>query len=111
MAFVPDWRKELQQFCIENNPMPEGSIVANLELQQENNSYGVKPYYTDQPFTCQDCGKHEIWTAKQQQWWYEIAKGNINSKAIRCRTCRHRVRDENAQQKKLLQEATRKKAK
>ena len=40
------------------------------------------------PFVCKDCGSHELWTAKQQKWWYEIAKGDIDSIAVRCRSCR-----------------------
>ena len=84
--------------------MPEGAIVANLDEQEENNSYGVKAYYVDEPFTCRDCGKEEVWTAKQQQWWFEVAKGNINSKAVRCRACRKRVREEKAAQKKHMEE-------
>jgi len=35
-----------------------------------------------------EVGSDELWTAKQQKWWYEIVKGDINSVAIRCRGCR-----------------------
>src|ERR1700687_4130070 len=45
----------------------------------------ARGYYLDVPFTCQDCGKDEIWTATQQKWWYEVAKGDVNSTARRCR--------------------------
>lgn len=63
-------------------------IVADLSKQAPNNSYGPPTEYRDHEFTCCDCGNIETWTAKQQQWWYEVAKGNINSGAIRCRECR-----------------------
>ena len=99
----------MQQYRIEHDPMPDGAIVANLDQQEENNSYDVKPYYVDEPFTCQDCGKQEVWTAKQQQWWFEVAKGNINSQAVLCRSCRHRLRDEKAAQKKHMEEIASKK--
>ena len=49
-----------------------------------------RPYYQDLDFECVDCGAHEVWTAKQQQWWYEVARGPIESKAIRCKACRAR---------------------
>ena len=66
-----------------------GVVLADKSELQHNNTYGPLPtYYLDMPFTCVDCGSEEVWTAIQQKWWYEIAKGNINSTAIRCRPCR-----------------------
>lgn len=69
-------------------PQPDGRISADLSKQAPNNSYSPLLFYEDTPFVCVDCGKEEIWTAKQQQWWYEVAKGSIYSGAIRCRACR-----------------------
>jgi hypothetical protein len=48
--------------------------------------------YVDQPFDCQECGKSQIWTATQQRWWYEVAKGNVWTTARLCRPCRRRER-------------------
>lgn len=45
-------------------------------------------WYRDEPFHCRDCGKLEIWTAQQQKWWYEVAKGSVHQVATRCRSCR-----------------------
>ncbi|WP_087024014.1 zinc-ribbon domain-containing protein [Thaumasiovibrio subtropicus] len=70
---------------------PANAVMANLEALQHNAraAYTSMPlFYVDRPFTCKDCGSHELWTAKQQKWWYEIAKGSIDSIAIRCRRCR-----------------------
>lgn len=73
---------------------PKGSVPANHEELQHNNTYGILPnFYFDKPFVCKDCGSWELWTAKQQKWWYEIAKGDINSTAVRCRPCRKKERD------------------
>lgn len=52
----------------------------NVSLLAPDNSYGVPEFvtrgtYRDQPFRCQDCGRAEMWTAAQQKWWYETAKG------------------------------------
>lgn len=52
-------------------------------------TYGSLPeYYLDQPFTCRKCGKREIWKAKDQQWYYEEAKGHIDARAVHCHACR-----------------------
>ena len=69
----------------------------NQEALAPNNSYGpdfvLRGYYLDFPFECMDCGKQEVWTAAQQKWWYEVAKGNVYAFARRCRTCRRRKRE------------------
>lgn len=53
-------------------------------------------WYRDEPFHCVDCGKLQIWTAAQQKWWYEVAKGSALQVATRCRSCRriHREKRE-----------------
>ncbi|QNM97754.1 zinc-ribbon domain-containing protein [Chitinimonas koreensis] len=45
-------------------------------------------YYEDLAFTCRDCGAHQVWTAEQQQWWYETAQGDVYTTAVRCLACR-----------------------
>jgi len=72
--------------------IPKGAIAADLSQQAPNNTYSPKTFYIDQPFQCVDCGKEEVWTATQQKWYYEVAKGPIHARAIRCRTCRQRQR-------------------
>lgn len=69
--------------------VPLGAVAVDPAQLAHNNTYGLLPsFYIDTPFVCKDCGAHEIWTAKQQKWWYEIAKGQIDSRAVRCRPCR-----------------------
>jgi Probable zinc-ribbon domain len=56
-------------------------------------SYGVpkfveRGFYVAVPFRCVGCGAAEIWTATQQKWWYEVAKGYVYSTAKFCRPCR-----------------------
>jgi hypothetical protein len=72
----------------EQAEQPGGCIPANLSEQAPNNSYDPLLFYEDREFTCVDCGKREVWTAEQQKWWFEVAKGSIYSGAIRCRDCR-----------------------
>ena len=60
-------------------------------LARLNNTYADLPsHYVDRSFNCRDCGEACVWTAKQQKWWYETARGNINSTAVRCLACRRK---------------------
>ena len=69
--------------------VPLGAVAVDPAQLAHNTTWGLLPlFYIDTPFVCKDCGAHEIWTAKQQKWWYEIAKGRIESSAVRCRPCR-----------------------
>ncbi len=73
--------------------VPSGAVAADPAQLVHNGYYHQSPsFYLDRPFVCRDCGVHEVWTAKQQKWWYEIAKGPIDSIAVRCRPCRSRER-------------------
>ena len=61
-------------------------VAVNSAALCPTNSYGAphfvqRGYYQDQPFRCTDCGKQEIWTARQQRWWYELAKGDVWTRA------------------------------
>jgi hypothetical protein len=82
-------------------PTPYGTVPVNPAALRPTNSYGepdfvTRGFYLDHPFICKDCRKEEIWTAAQQKWWYEIAKGEVWSGAIRCRACRRRERERRA---------------
>lgn len=71
------------------DPMFPGAVPADPARLAHNNTYDMLPlFYVDRAFRCRDCGSQELWTAKQQKWWYEVAGGNINSQAVRCRPCR-----------------------
>ena len=74
--------------------LPHGAVAADLSEQAPNGSYSPPLYYVDQSFTCVDCGAEEVWTAERQKWYYEVAKGSIYARAIRCRPCRHKVQAE-----------------
>ena len=64
----------------------------------------TRGYYLDRPFQCRDCGEQEIWTATQQKWWYEIAKGGVWTDPRRCRPCRRRERERVAEQRRVSEE-------
>jgi hypothetical protein len=77
--------------------LPPGAILANWNALQHN--FAVDPdttyprFYANLAFQCRDCGSDEVWTARQQKWWYETAKGLLGSVAIRCRSCRRKERE------------------
>lgn len=58
-------------------------------------------FYTDIPFRCCDCHQEQIWTASQQKWWYEVAKGSRWTVAKRCRNCRRRERQRVAESRRV----------
>ena len=107
-------RKRAEKLAIDTikKPLsfPDGHVMANWDELKHNNTYGPLPnFYVDRAFTCEDCGSEELWTAKQQKWWYEVAKGNINTTAIRCLPCRKRIAADKEAQKRHMAEIALKK--
>ena len=75
--------------------IPRGAVPADPSQQVPNNSYSPPPsFYVDKEFVCVDCGRKEIWTAEQQKWYYEVAKGSLYATAVRCRECRRKHSEE-----------------
>ena len=70
------------------------------------NSYGLpafvaRGYYVDQDFECVGCKAKETWRATQQKWWYEVAKGDVRTTALRCRSCRRAERERRARARQV----------
>ena len=81
---------------------PLNSVAADPKALSHNNTYGPLPaYYVDKPFICVSCGKEEVWTARRQKWWYEIAKGNINTIAVRCHACRQQEKQRRTEARRI----------
>ena len=81
----------------------------NPKLLAPNNSYSEPPfvqrgYYCDILFKCKDCGKEGVWSATRQKWWYEIAKGDVWTTAVRCNTCRRKERERKSEARKVHME-------
>jgi Probable zinc-ribbon domain len=72
---------------------PPGAIRADRE-KIFSNAWMVRipDYYEDITFTCMDCGAVGVWTAARQKWWYEVAGGDIQTTARRCKACRAKER-------------------
>lgn len=85
---------------VDGSELPPGAILANREALAHNQAtipeIAYPRFYADRAFRCRDCGSDELWTASQQKWWYEVAKGRIDSVAVRCRACRRRERERTA---------------
>jgi hypothetical protein len=68
---------------------PPGAVKADHAELAHNNTYSLLPkFYVDRAIVCRRCGTEEVWSAESQKWWYEVAKGNINTDAVLCRACR-----------------------
>lgn len=85
---------ELRRTSSSEKNLPTGAIRANVDKQAPNNSYDTVFFYIDLDFECVDCGSKETWTAEQQQWYYEEAKGPTYAHAKRCQPCRYRRKKE-----------------
>ena len=90
-------------------PLTAGMAACNPLKLAPYNSYGqpdfvVRGYYVDQPFCCKDCGKQEVWTATRQKWWYEVAKGQVFTRANRCNACRRKERERVAEARRVQQQ-------
>lgn len=73
---------------------PAGAVMADPAQLGHNNTYGRLPrFYVDRLVVCRNCGTEEVWPAERQKWWYEEAKGNINTQAVLCRACRAAERE------------------
>ena len=78
-------------------------MAADQSQQVPNNSYDPpQKYYTDIEFTCRDCGSKEVWSAQQQKWYYEVAKGSLYGTAIRCRECRDKIKKQKELQRRQM---------
>lgn len=74
--------------------LPAGTVASDLSKLAHRRTYGLLPhFYVDQPFVCRDCASHEVWTAKQQKWWFEEVGAPLESRAVRCRPCRRQRRE------------------
>ncbi|WP_165226745.1 zinc-ribbon domain containing protein [Aquisphaera insulae] len=81
----------------ERRPAGAEGLPVNREALAPSNSYDEpgfvkRGFYVDTPFVCRSCGEPQVWTAAQQKWWYEVARGDVFSTASLCRPCRQRER-------------------
>jgi hypothetical protein len=87
-------------------PRPLGTAPVNEDSLAPYKSYGapgyvMRGYYQDVLFRCHGCGKEETWTATEQKWWYEVAKGYVYSTAKLCRPCRKKAQARRAEARRV----------
>ena len=110
-------RRKKRQADRRSEPTSAGVVPVNAAALAPYNSYGTpkfveRGYYEDVPFTCAACGARQLWTAWQQKWWYEVAKGYVDSTAKLCRACRRREQARRAEARQVhLEGLKRKRAK
>jgi hypothetical protein len=102
-------RQKTRQRLRRSESTATGPVPVNAAALAPNNSYGVprfveRGYYADEPFKCASCGAEQVWTARQQKWWYEVAKGYAYSTAKLCRPCRRRKQAQSAESRRVHQE-------
>ena len=73
-------RLESQGRMVDGVEIPATAIAANIE-EQAPACFSKRYYYKDHEFTCADCGKNEVWTAEEQQWYFEVIKAHPASTA------------------------------
>ena len=83
-----------------------GKAPCNPQLLAPNHScseplFVSRGYYCDILFKCRDCGKEEVWKASGQKWWYEVAKGDVWTTAVRCRSCRRKERERKEEARRI----------
>ena len=77
--------------CDPNIDPPPGAVMADPGELAHNNTYGRLPrFYVDKVVVYRQCSTEEVWPAGRQKWWYEVAKKNINTDAVLCRSCRQK---------------------
>ena len=95
-----------QKRDIANGGLPPGAVAADTSKQVPINTYGSpKTFYVDVDFKCRDCGSKETWTAKDQKWFYEVAKGSLHQTAVRCRDCRNKLKAAKELQRQQMEAA------
>jgi hypothetical protein len=98
----PSITKGYYKFCIDQ--MPKGAIKADMTKHAPHNSFGPPMWYVDEHHKCKDCGREFIFTARQQQHWFEVLQIPIHVIANRCAGCRRKQRSEIAAQKRHMAE-------
>jgi Probable zinc-ribbon domain len=81
-------------------------VWVNSANLRPTNSHGTPEfvalgYYVDKPFVCKACSTQEVWSATQQKWWYESAKGDVWTTAVLCKPCRRKEQERKRQARQV----------
>jgi hypothetical protein len=70
--------------------IPEDAIPIDAEKSTKAPAWIPGIYYEDIGFHCSDCGKHEVWTAESQQYYFEVMQAPPYKGTKRCYDCRQK---------------------
>lgn len=69
--------------------IPDGAIPAMTKIPA-NSYYSLPmPFYAEEEYRCRDCGKKVVWPALEKFRYYELEKGNMYARRVRCDSCHH----------------------
>lgn len=87
----------LQWAC--NRCLSGGQAIRGCPANQTFCDY--EPYfaYFDVELRCEDCEQHFVFTAREQQFWYEQLKFWVQSRPKQCVSCRRAQRERAAEQR------------
>ena len=109
---LPSRKASLRQWAFQSGLRDETIIPVNKTKVSSRSVIPKIPDYSyDRWFDCQNCGTRELWTAKQQQRWYEEQGGEIETVAIHCNACRRKERLRRAEARKVHLEGLERKRK
>jgi hypothetical protein len=91
---------------VDGHEVPIGAIAADPS-QQYRPGCTAKFFYRDIEFICSDCGAEEVWTAKDQKWYFEVVRAPVYCVPKRCSACRKKHRETKALQRKQMEAADR----
>jgi hypothetical protein len=93
---------DYRAYCLKQ--MPKGAIKADLTKHAPHNSYGPPMWYVDEHHKCVECRKEFNFTAREQQYWFEVLQIPIQVFANRCAACRKKRRTEISARKRHMAE-------
>ena len=62
------------------------------EVTKQDYTVCPRHWYIDATFKCIDCGKHFLFSADEQRFWYEQRRFFVDSIPTRCPACRKKER-------------------
>jgi hypothetical protein len=67
--------------------VPDGAIPVDTTIPANSHYSPPMPFYAQEVFRCRDCEKEVVWTALEKYQYYEIDKGNMYARRVRCDSC------------------------
>lgn len=70
----------------------EYRTARRADVSRQDYTVAPRHWYLDAWFTCGDCRREFVWSAREQQFWFETLRFYVDTQATRCRACRSRRR-------------------